>query len=154
MANMTIREQILNDIKEAMKAGETERRNVLRSLDSMIKNEEIAQGKREDGLNDDSVIVLVKRAIKQRRDSAEQFRSGGRNDLAEKEEQEINFIEKYLPAQMTEEEVRVIVERVVDEVGASGKGDMGKVMGSVMGAVGDAADGAVVRAIVEEVLSE
>ena len=151
---MTIREQILDDIKEAMKAKDVRKRDVLRSLDSMIKNEEIAQGKREEGLEDDAIVVLVKRAIKQRRDSAEQFKNGGREDLAKKEEQEIGFIEKYLPAQITEEEVRVIVRKVVSEVGASGKNDMGKVMGKVMGIVGNASDGSVVRTIVEEVLSE
>jgi len=151
---MTIREQILNDIKEAMKAREVEKRDVLRSLDSMIKNEEIAMGKREEGLNDDNIIVLVKRAIKQRRDSAEQFRSGNRDELAQKEEREIDFIEKYLPVQMSEDDVRDIVEKIIDEVGATSKSDMGKVMGSAMGAVGDAADGSVVRKIVEELLSE
>lgn len=152
--NMTIREQILNDIKEAMKAKEVEKRDVLRTLDSMIKNEEIATGKREEGLGDDGVIVLVKRAIKQRKDSAEQFRSGNRDELAQKEEREIDFIEKYLPVQMSESDVRDIVEKIVDEVGATSKSDMGKVMGSAMGAVGDAAEGSVVRKIVEELLSE
>ncbi len=151
---MTIREQILNDIKEAMKAKEIEKRDVLRSLDSMIKNEEIAQGKRDDGLNDEDVISLVKRAIKQRKDSAEQFRKGNRDDLAKKEEQEISFIEKYLPAQISEDEVRVIVEKVVADVGAEGKGDMGKVMGLTMGIIGDTADGAIVRVVVESVLSK
>ncbi len=151
---MTIREQILNDIKEAMKAKEVERRDVLRSLDSMIKNEEIAQGKRDDGLNDEDVVSLVKRAIKQRKDSAEQFKKGNRDDLAEKEEQEISFIERYLPAQISEDEVRIIVEKVVADVGAEGKADMGKVMGPVMGIVGDTADGAIVRTVVENILSK
>ncbi len=151
---MTIREQILNDIKEAMKAKEIEKRDVLRSLDSMIKNEEIAQGKRDDGLDDEDVVSLVKRAIKQRRDSADQFRKGNRDDLAKKEEQEISFIKKYLPAQISEDEVRIIVEKVVTDVGAESKGDMGKVMGLAMGIIGDTADGAIVRAVVESVLSK
>lgn len=151
---MTIREQILADIKEAMKAKEVERRDVLRSVDSMIKNEEIATGKRDEGLGDDDIIILVKRAIKQRRDSAQQFKKGNRNDLAQKEEREIDFIEKYLPTQMSEDEVRVIIQKIVDEVGATGRGDMGKVMGGAMSAVGDTADGAVVRKIVEDILSE
>ncbi len=150
---MTIREQILNDIKEAMKVKDVERRDVLRSLDSMIKNEEIAQGKRDGGLSDKDIIFLVKRAIKQRKDSARQFKIGKRDDLAEKEEREIGFIEKYLPKQMTEDEVRVVVKKAVSDVGASGKQDMGKVMGVVMRIVGDKTDGAVVRAIVEDALS-
>jgi len=151
---MTIREQILSDIKDAMKARDVERRDVLRSLDSMIKNEEIAVGKRDEGLDNDGVSTLVKRAIKQRRDSAEQFKKGDRNDLAQKEEREINFIEKYLPTQMNEDDVRTIVKKIVDEVGATSKGDMGKVMGSAMSAIGDATDGAIVRKIVEDILSE
>ncbi|MEN8251958.1 MAG: GatB/YqeY domain-containing protein [Patescibacteria group bacterium] len=150
---MTIKETITKDLKEAMKAKEVEKRDTLRTLDSMIKNEEIEQGKREDGLDDASVVVLVKRAIKQRKDSATQFKAGGREELAQKEELEISFIEKYLPAQMSEDDVRAVVEKVVKETGATGKADMGKVMGGVMKEIGDSADGAVVRSVVEESLS-
>ncbi|MFA5985819.1 MAG: GatB/YqeY domain-containing protein [Parcubacteria group bacterium] len=150
---MLLRKQILEDLKTAMKNGETDIRDTLRVIDSMIKNEEIAQKKREDGLDDANTIAIVKRAIKQRKDSAQQFRQGGREDLAQKEEREIAIVEKYLPLQMGEEEVRVVVKKIIETVGASSKADMGKVMGPVMKEIGDTADGAVVRTIVEEFLS-
>lgn len=150
---MSLREQITHDLKEAMKAGETEKRDTLRSLDSMIKNEEIAQKKREEGLDDEGVVALVKRAIKQRKDSAAQYREGDREELAQKEEMEISFVEAYLPAQMSEDDVRKVVEKVIAETGAASKADMGKVMGKVMGEVGDGSDGNTVRQIVDELLT-
>ncbi|XLQ20142.1 MAG: GatB/YqeY domain-containing protein [Candidatus Moraniibacteriota bacterium] len=150
---MTLKQQITEDLKSAMKAREVEKRDTLRALDSMIKNEEIEQGKREDGLDDNSVIVLVKRAIKQRKDSADQFKKGEREELAEKEELEISFIEKYLPEQMSKEDIEKIVKKVVEDAGATSKADMGKVMGIAMKAVGDNADGAIVRSAVENALS-
>lgn len=149
---MLLRKKILEDLKIAMKSGDQKARDTLRSLDSMIKNEEIAQKKREVGLDDAGMVTLVKRAIKQRKDSATQFRNGGREDLAENEEIEIRVIEKYLPVQMSEEEVTVIVKRIVEETGATTKSDMGKVMGKVMNEVGDGSDGNTVRAVVESFL--
>lgn len=150
---MLLRKQIFEDLKIAMKSGDTDARDTLRTVDSMIKNEEIAQKKREDGLDDVSTIVVIKRAIKQRKDSAQQFRDGGREDLATKEEKEIAIIEKYLPAQMSEEDVRDVVKKIIAQTGAVSKADMGKVMGPVMQSIGDATDGTIVRKIVEELLS-
>lgn len=150
---MTLRIQITEDLKTAMKSGDTQKRDTLRSLDSMIKNEEIAQGKREEGLNEEGVISLVKRAIKQRKDSAEQFRAGKREDLAQKEDQEIDVLHVYLPAQMSDVQIKQIVEKVIAEVGATSKADMGKVMGKVMSEIGNNADGSVVRKAVDVLLS-
>lgn len=150
---MLLRKQIFEDLKTAMKSGDTDARDTLRTIDSMIKNEEIAQKKREEGLDDMGTIAVIKRAIKQRKDSAQQFHQGGREDLAEKEEKEISIIEKYLPAQMSVDDVRAVVEKVIATTGASTKADMGKVMGPVMQEIGDATDGTVVRGIVEELLS-
>ena len=149
---MLLREQIVSDLKDAMKSGDAAKRDTLRVIDSMIKNEEIAQKKRETGLDDVETIVLIKRAIKQRKDSAMQFRSGGREDLAEKEEQEIAMIEGYLPQQLSTEELRVIVTQVIEKTGAQSRADMGKVMGSVMQEVGEKTDGNAVRVLVEELL--
>ena len=95
---------------------------------------------------------MIKRAIKQRKDSAMQFRSGGREDLAEKEEQEIAMIEGYLPQQLSTEELRVIVTQVIEKTGAQSRADMGRVMGSVMQEVGEKTDGNAVRVLVEELL--
>ncbi len=149
---MTTYEEIKSDLKVAMKSGETQKRDTLRSIDSMIKNEEISQGKREEGLSDDEVIKIVKRAIKQRKDSSTQFKSGGREDLAEKEDAEIVFIEKYLPEQMGDDDIKAIVKRVVEKTGATEKSDMGKIMGMAMCEIGDKADGSIVRKAVEEFL--
>jgi uncharacterized protein len=149
---MLLREQIVSDLKNAMKSGDAAKRDTLRVIDSMIKNEEIAQKKRETGLDDVETIVLIKRAIKQRKDSAMQYRSGGREDLAEKEEQEIAMIEGYLPQQLSEEELREVVARIIEKTGAQSRADMGKVMGSVMQEVGDKTDGNAVRVLVEELL--
>ncbi len=145
---MKIKEQIREDLKKAMKAGEAEKRDTLRMLDSMIKNEEIAQKVREEGLGDDDVLVLVKRAVKQRYDSIKQFQDGGREDLADKERSELEIINVYLPEQMGDEELENIVKGVIAEVGAESKGDMGKVMGPVLGRVGSLADGGRVKDMV------
>lgn len=146
--NMNIKEQIKNDLKEAMKAGEVEKRDTLRMLDSMIKNEEIEQGVREEGLGDDDVLVLVKRAVKQRQDSIKQFVDGGREDLADKERVELEILNVYLPEQMSDEDLEEIVKGVITEVGAESKADMGKVMGLVIGKVGSLADGGRVKDMV------
>jgi len=151
---MTLHEQIKTDLTIAMKARDADVRDTLRSVDSMIKNEEIAKNKREDGLEDDAIVVIIKRAIKQRKDSAVQYRDGDRVELAQKEESEIKIIEKYLPAQMSEADVRCVVERVIETVGATDKSDMGKVMGLVMRDVGNQVDGTVVRVLVDEILSQ
>lgn len=146
--NMKIKDQIKDDLKDAMKAGETEKRDTLRMLDSMIKNEEIAQKSREEGLDDETIQILVKRAVKQRQDSIEQYKKGGRADLVEKEKAEIEILSVYLPEQLSDEDLEKIVKEVIAEVGAESKSDMGKVMGPVMGKVGSASDGGRVKDMV------
>lgn len=150
---MGIRHTIVEDLKAAMKRGDTVARDTLRVVDSMIKNEEIAQKKRDDGLDDAGTIAVLKRAVKQRRDSVAQYRAGGREDLAAKEEAEIALIERYLPEQMSQERVEEIVQRVLAEIGATSRADMGKAMGAAMREIGTAADGASVRAAVEKYLT-
>jgi uncharacterized protein YqeY len=145
---MTIKEQIKNDLKVAMKAKEIEKRDVLRMLDSMIKNEEIEKGMREKGLDDENVLVLVKRAIKQRNDSIKQYAEGGRDDLADKEKIEVEILNKYLPEQMSDDELEKIVQLAIEESGATSSQDIGKVMGPVMQKVGSLADGQRVREVV------
>jgi uncharacterized protein YqeY len=150
---MTLKKQINADMIEAMKAKDVQTRDTLRSLDSAIKNEEIAQGKREEGLDDASVIAIIKRSIKQRKDSIAQFEKGGRAELAQQEKTELEILQKYLPKQMTQDEVRVIVKEIISQTGATSKADMGKVMGPIMGRVGDQSDGNTVRKIVDELLA-
>lgn len=139
-------------MKAAMKEGDAAKRDTLRMLDSMIKNTEIEKLKKEEGLNDEEVHSVIARAIKQRRDSVEQYKAGGRADLAEKESKEIEILSAYMPEQLGEDKIREIVKAVIAQTGASSKADMGKVMGQAMGKLKGQADGNVVKKMVEEEL--
>lgn len=149
---MSLREKILSDLKEAMKSGDSVKRDTLRMADSMIKNTEIEKLKKESGLSDEEVVEVLSRAVKQRKDSISQYESGGRTDLADKERQEIEVLSAYLPEQLGEDAVRKVVKETISSVGASGKADIGKVMGPVMGRLKGQADGNLVKKIVEEEL--
>lgn len=149
---MSLKQKIFEDLKEAMKAGDAIKRDALRMLDSMIKNAEIEKKKKEEGLSDAEVQEVIARAVKQRRDSVEQYKSGGREDLAEKESKEIEILLGYLPAQLGEDKVREIVKEIIAEIGAVSKAEIGKVMGAAMGRLKGQADGNVVKKIVEEEL--
>ena len=150
---MSIKENIQADLKDAMKSGDNEKRDVLRMLDSMVKNVEIEKNKREDGLNDEEILEVVGRAVKQRKDSVAQYTDGGRKDLADKEKSEIEILNKYLPEQMSEDELMVIVKETIEKVGAKDKSELGKVMGVIMGKVKGKADGNMVRKAVEDVFN-
>lgn len=149
-----LKQQILDDLKTAMKAGDTARRDVLRMLDSMVKNVEIEKKKRETGLSDDEVRDVVTKAVKQRKDAALQFESGNRTDLAEKEKAEIEILSVYLPAQLDEKIVREIILGVISELGVTDVSAMGKVMGAAMGKLKGQTDGDLVKKIVEEELKK
>ena len=147
-----LKNKIFEDLKTAMKAGETEKRDVLRMLDSMIKNTEIDKLKKEEGLSDEEVLEVIARAVKQRRDAATQFETGGRPELAEKEKKEMEILMAYMPAQMSEDKVREIVKEVIAQAGVASKADIGKVMGPAMGRLKGQTDGNLVKKIVEEEL--
>ena len=147
-----LKQKILEDLKSAMKAGDTAKRDTLRMLDSMIKNSEIEKKKREEGLSDEEVQEVIARAIKQRRDSASQYISGGREDLAQKENAEIEILSVYMPAQLSEQEARAEVLKIIAEVGAVSKSEIGKVMGKAMADLKGKADGNLVKKIAEEEL--
>ena len=149
---MSLKQKILEDLKAAMKAGETTKRDTLRMLDSMVKNVEIEKKKREEGLSDAEVQEVVMKAIKQRKDAMEQYRAGGREDLVEKESAEVEVLLAYMPAQMSEVEVTAAVEKIIAETGATTKAEIGKVMGAAMGRLKGQADGNLVKKIVEEKL--
>ncbi len=150
---MTLKEKISTDLVAAMKAGDTFKRDTLRMVDSMIHNAEIEKKKKEKGLDDNEVIEVLSRAVKQRKDSVEQYEKGGRQDLADKEKKEIEIISVYLPEQLSEEKIREIIKEVITAAGASSKADTGKVMGQAMGKLKGQADGNVVKRIVDELLS-
>lgn len=149
---MNLKQKIFEDLKAAMKAGEAEKRDVLRMLDSMIKNVEIEKMKRESGLSDEETLEVIARAVKQRKDAVAQYESGSRPELAEKEKKEIEILMAYMPEQMGEDEVRKVVAEVIAQVGVASKSEIGKVMGPVMGRLKGKADGNLVKKIVEESL--
>ena len=122
---MTIRQQMESDLKTAMRERDAERRDALRYVISAFKYEEINTRK---PLTADDELRLVRQQVKQRQDSIEQFRSGDREDLAEKEELQLRILEAYLPQQMSDEELATFVFNGIAEVGPTGPKDMGKVM--------------------------
>jgi uncharacterized protein len=149
---MNLKEKIIGDLKDAMKAGDTAKRDTLRLIDNAIKNTEIEKKKRETGLSEEEILEVLGRAVKQRQDSIKQFSDGGRPELAAKEQAELDIIMPYLPAQLSEDEIRVIVKTIIAETGAAGMSDIGKVMGQAMGKMKGKADGNVVKKIVGEEL--
>lgn len=146
---MSLTERLDTDMKQAMKDKAKVRLSVIRMVRTAIKNTEIDQKRT---LSDDEVIAVLNRELKQRRDSLQAFESAGRQDLVEEVKQEIDVLIDYLPAQMSEDEVRAIVKEVVAETGATGKADMGKVMSALMPKVKGRADGKLVNTIVSQEL--
>ncbi|KKP93867.1 MAG: hypothetical protein US25_C0058G0005 [Candidatus Moranbacteria bacterium GW2011_GWE1_36_7] len=151
---MSLKEKILTDLKDAMRAGDVSKRDTLRLLDSAIKNLEIEKQKREIGLSDEEILEVIGRNVKQRNDSIRQFEEGGRPDLAEKEKIELAILVPYLPTQLSQEEIEVIVKEVIAGTGASNVGDLGKVMGQAMSKLKGQADGNVVREIAKKILEQ
>ncbi|MBT6871014.1 MAG: GatB/YqeY domain-containing protein [Candidatus Marinimicrobia bacterium] len=141
---------LMNDMKSAMKAGEKSELGALRNLIGKIKAKQIDSGKT---LTDDECIKVMATAAKQLKDSIQQYKDGGRDDLAENEAFELSIVERYLPEQMSEDDVRAIVKKTIADVGAESMKDMGKVMGAAMQAVGSGADGSIVQKMVREELS-
>lgn len=139
-------------MKGAMRSGDTLRRDVLRFLVSALKNEALEKRKPLQELSDDEAIAVVRRSVKQRKDSIEQYQSGGREELAEKEQKEKEILEAYLPALPDESVIRAAVEQALRETGATSPRDLGKVMGVAM-KLASGAPGDEVRRIVLEQLT-
>lgn len=151
---MSIKDQIFNDLKVAMKAKDQDRLRVLRSLKAKMMEKEIAERKGgEANLSDEQALQVLTKAAKQRKESITQFTDGGREDLVANEELELKMIEAYLPEMMSEEEVRKIVQEKISVLGATGPQDMGKVMGPIMGQLKGKADGSLVSQLVKEELA-
>ncbi len=142
------------DLKTAMKEKEQDRLRVLRSLKAKLLEKEISERKGgEATLSDEQTIEVLMKAAKQRKESIEQFTEGGRTDLVESEEKELDIIESYLPRMLSEEEVRDIAQQKIDELGAETMADMGQVMGVLMQELKGKAEGSVVSKVVKEELS-
>jgi uncharacterized protein YqeY len=148
---VTIQEKIQGQIADAMRSKNQLRLDVLRMMKSAVKLKEVEKMK---ALEEAEVIAVLNTLVKQRKDSIEQFRKGGREELAQKEEAEIKIIEEYLPAAASEDDIRQAVAEAVQETGASSMKDMGKVMKAALARLaGKSADGARVSQIVKEKLS-
>ena len=148
----SVREQLRSDLHDAMRAKDARRRSTIRMLEAAIKNAEIE--KRGAELADADILAILQRQVKQRRESIEQYVSGNREDLAEIERVEIGIIEQYLPRQLGRDEVEARARAVIEQVGASGPGERGKVMGMLMKELRGEADGSLVNAVVGELLAE
>ncbi|HEY5672709.1 MAG TPA: GatB/YqeY domain-containing protein [Malonomonas sp.] len=147
---MGLKDQLTNDMKEAMKAKQTERLSTIRQLRSAIKNKEIDL-KQE--LDDDAVVGVIGTLVKQRRESAQMYRDNDRPELADKEEAELAVLLDYLPTQLSEDELREIVAAVIAEAGVSSLKDLGKVMPQVIARTKGKADGKLVSQLVREQLA-
>ncbi len=147
-----VREQLRSDLHDAMRAKDVPRRSTIRMVEAAIKNAEIE--KRGAALSEADVLAILQRQVKQRRESIEQYVNGKREDLAEIERVEIAIIEQYLPRQLGREEVEARARAVIEQVGASGPGDHGKVMGMLMKELRGEADGSLVNAVVGQLLAE
>lgn len=141
--------KISQDLVISLKAKDEIATSTLRLLLSDIKNAQIAKGKE---LSDEEIVDEIGKSAKKRKESIEAYKKGNREDLVEKEEAELKFLEKYLPKQLGEDEIRKIVDEVIAESGANGVADIGKVMGQVMGKLKRQADGGMVSNIVKNKL--
>jgi uncharacterized protein YqeY len=150
---MALKNAIDNDLKAALLGGDRFVTEVLRGLKAAILNEEVAQGKRDEGLSDGVIEQIIAKEIKKRNESASLYDQGGRPELADNERKESEVIKKYLPAQLTEDEVKVIVDKAITELNAVGPAAMGQVIGAVKKEVGSSADGATVAKLVKQALN-
>ncbi len=148
---MSTQEQLNIDIKEAMKPSNVDKLAALRAVKSAIMLEATKDGVPE--VSDDVSLKLIAKLVKQRKDSAAIFIEQNRQDLAVDENNQLAYLEPYLPAQMGEEEVRKVVQDVITQVGATSPADMGKCMGPLMGRLKGKADGSLISKLVKEELS-
>lgn len=148
---MSLKEKLANDMKEAMKARDAgkARLSVIRLVRGAVRQIEIDQ---KVELDDEGVLAVISKEVKQRRDSIEEFKKGGREDLVAQNEADVAILMEYLPAQLSEAEVRALVDEAVAAVGAQGPKDMGKVMKELMPKVKGKADGKLVNQLVKEAI--
>ena len=149
---MSLKEQIRSQLKDAVKSKNKTESLVLRSLIAEINLKEIELKKKEEGLSDIEIEQAVLREIKKCRDAIEQYKNGNRNDLVEKEEQEVQILNKFAPEMIDETELKVLVDGIINELGAETINDMGRVMSAVMQKVGNKANGSLVNRLVREKL--
>jgi uncharacterized protein YqeY len=148
---MSLKEQLSADLKEALKAKDERRKGVLRFLMAAVHNAEIEAG---EDLDDGSILAVISKQVKQRRDSIEEFRKGGRDDLVAKEEAEAALLMDYLPQQMSRDDITAEARKVIAETGAQGPGDKGKVMPVLINKLRGRAEGREINEVVTELLAQ
>ena len=148
---ISLKERLDGDLKDAMRNKDSIRRTVLRTIISEIRNAEIAK---QEALDDEGIMVVITKQAQQRRDSIEAFKSASRSDLVENESEELKIISGYLPEQLSEDEISVVITEVISQVEAKGFSDMGKVMKEIMQRIRGRADGKAISAIVTSRLKE
>ena len=151
--SMSLKQQIDEDIKVAMRNKQKDELRALRAIKSLILLEESEKGGQE-GLLPETELKLLTKAAKQRRESLAVYQEQSRADLAEKEEAELKVIERYLPQQMSEEEMRAELRKIIEQTGAKGPQDMGKVMGTATQSMAGRAEGKAISAMVKSMLAE
>lgn len=149
-----MKDEIQKKLKEAMLDRDEFLKILLSGLKSAILYEEVAKGKKEEGLSNEEILTVIKREVKRRDDSIELYTAAGRKDLAQKEAAEREVLTAFLPEQMSDEEISELAERVIVSTGAKDLKDMGRVIGAVKAEVGAKADGALVAKIVKGRLSK
>lgn len=149
-----LKQQLQDELKSSMLAKDALKTSTLRMLLSAINYAEIQKGGAGYEATDEEVIAVIQKEAKQRRDSIEAFEQGGRQEMADKEKRELQLLQSYLPEQMSEEEIKKLVEEAIKQTGATSMSDIGKVMGVLMPKVKGKADGSVVNKIVREQLTK
>lgn len=147
----TLAQRLLDDLQQAVRAGDVTRRETLRFLRADIKNVEIERGR---PLTDDEIVEVIRRQIRLRRDAIEQFAQGGRQDLVEREQAQIAVLQEYLPPQLSDEELLRLAREVAREVEAAGPRDMGRVMPVLRERVGSRAEGRAIAEAARQALAE
>ena len=150
---MGLKDKINNDLKAALLSGNRFNGDVLRGLKAVILDEEIAQSKRDEGLDDSAIEKLIAREVKKRNESANIYAGADRPELAEKEQSELKIISEYLPEQLSEDEINKIVLRAIAELGVTNPSAKGQVIGIVKKELGNTADGALIAKLVKNALN-
>ncbi|MCX8029018.1 MAG: GatB/YqeY domain-containing protein [Brevinematales bacterium] len=149
-----ILDRINEDYKDAVKNKDEVKRETLNMLKSAIKYREIELRVSNKELTEEEIISVIQKEIKKRKEAIELYEKGGRNDLVQKEKQEVSILESYLPKQLSEDEIRNIANEIISSIGAASPSDVGRVMKEIMPKVKGRVDGNLVKRIVEELLSK
>ena len=147
---MSFKDRLTEDLKQALRQGDERRKSTIRLVRAAIINAEIERGEE---LGDDEVLAIIARQAKQRRESVTEFAKAGRRDLVDQEEEELQILLSYLPAQMSRDEIEVAARQVIAEVGATSRAQMGEVMRRLMSQLKGKADGGLVNQVVREILT-